>query len=106
PHFYPGGEVVAHRRDAGPAVVQIPSGAGGHFRGMVDLLGMKALVWEEGMGEKWEVLEVPDDLRADAEEWRHQLVDVLSNYDDTVMEKYVGDEEITADDLRHALRTA
>jgi elongation factor G len=104
--FYRAVDMIRDRLDAVPAVVQIPIGAEGHFRGMVDLLGMKALVWEEGMGEEWKVIDVPDDLVAAAEEWRHQLVDVLSNYDDTVMEKYVGDEEITADDLRHALRTA
>src|SRR5205807_10664286 len=73
---------------------------------MVDLLGMKALVWEEGMGEKWEVTDVPDDLVADAEHWRHELVDVLSHHSDTVMEKYVEDQEITADDLRTAVREA
>src|SRR3989440_1425351 len=104
--FFRAVDMTRDRLDAVPAVVQIPIGAEGHFRGMVDLLGMKALVWEEGMGEKWEVLDVPDDLLAEAEHWRHQLVDVLSHYDDTVMEKYVEDQEITADDLRHALRTA
>src|SRR5438876_770858 len=51
------------------------------------------------------VLDVPEDMVDAVASWRHELVDVLSNHDDTVMEKYVGDEEITADDLRHALRT-
>jgi elongation factor G len=67
---------------------------------------MKALVWEEGMGEKWEVTDVPEDLVADAEHWRHELVDVVSHYSDHVMEKYVEDQEITADDLRSAVRAA
>jgi elongation factor G len=58
------------------------------------------------MGEKWREEEVPDDLAAEAAEARHQLVDVLSNYDDAITEKYLGDEEITADDLRRALRRA
>src|SRR5947199_9364887 len=48
-------EMVRDRLDAVPALLQIPIGAEGNFRGMIDLLGMKALVWEEGMGEKWEV---------------------------------------------------
>src|SRR5207244_4008110 len=55
---------------------------------------------------KWEVNDLPDDLVADAEHWRHELVDVLSHYSDTVMEKYVEDKEITADDLRTAVRAA
>jgi len=99
-------KMVKDRLDANPAVLQIPIGAEGNFRGMVDLLGMKALVWEEGMGEKWEVTDVPEDLVADAEHWRHELVDVISHYSDTVMEKYVEDQEITADDLRAAVRAA
>ncbi len=97
---------IRDRLDAVPAVVQIPIGAEGGFRGMIDLIGMRALVWEEGMGERWEVTDVPDDLVEEAEQWRHELVDVLSHDDDTIMEKYVADEPITADDLRHALRAA
>src|SRR5438874_196372 len=99
-------DMIKDRLDASPAVLQIPIGAEGNFRGMVDLIGMKALVWEEGMGEKWEVAEIPDDLMADAEHWRHELVDVLSHHSDTVMEKYVEDQEITAEDLRTAVREA
>jgi elongation factor G len=104
--FFRAVQMVKDRLDANPAVLQIPIGAEGNFRGMVDLLGMKALVWEEGMGEKWEVTDIPADLVADAEHWRHELVDVVSHYSDTVMEKYVEDQEITADDLRAAVRSA
>jgi elongation factor G len=99
-------DMIKDRLDASPAVLQIPIGAEGNFRGMIDLIGMKALVWEEGMGENWEVADIPDDFMADAEHWRHELVDVLSHHSDTVMEKYVEDQEITADDLRSAVREA
>jgi len=94
------------RLDANPAVVQIPIGTEGGFEGVVDLLEMKALVWTEGMGEKWEETEVPAALANEAEDARHQLVDVLSNYDDGIMESYLADEKITADALRRALRAA
>jgi elongation factor G len=104
--FYKAVNEIIDRLDATVAVVQIPIGAEGHFRGMIDLIGMKALVWEEGMGEKWQVEEIPADLADLADEWRQKLVDVLSNYDDVIMEKYVGDEPITVDDLRKALRRA
>jgi elongation factor G len=104
--FFKAVNEIIDRLDASVAVVQIPIGAEGHFRGMVDLIGMKALMWEEGMGEKWQVENVPADLAEEAEEWRQKLVDVLSNSDDVIMEKYVGDEDITADDLRKALRKA
>jgi elongation factor G len=102
--FFRAVDMIEDRLDAVPAVVQLPIGAEGHYRGCVDLIGMKGLVWEEGMGEKWEVAEIPADLQVQAAEYRHQLVDVLSTFDENILEKYVGDEEITADDLRKALR--
>jgi elongation factor G len=103
--FFRAVDMIRDRLDATPAVVQLPIGAEGTFRGCVDLIGMKGLLWEEGMGERWEVQDVPPELLEQAEHWRHELVDVLSNFDDTIMEKYVADEEITADDLRKALRS-
>jgi elongation factor G len=98
--------MIRDRLDANPAVIQIPIGSEGGFQGLVDLVTMQALIWDEGMGEKWREEEIPDDLATEAAEARHQLVDVLSNYDDAITEKYLGDEEITADDLRRALRRA
>jgi elongation factor G len=96
--------MIRDRLDAKPAVVQIPIGAEGHFRGCIDLIGQKALVWEEGMGERWSVEDIPADLADDAAAAHHDLIDVVSEFDDVVMEKYVGEEEITPDDLRRALR--
>jgi elongation factor G len=99
-------DMIRDRLDAKPAVVQLPLGAEGGYLGVLDLLTMRALVWEDGMGEKWREDPVPDDLADEAEAARHQLVDVLSSYDDAITEKYLGDEEITAEDLRRALRRA
>ncbi len=96
--------MIRDRLDAVPAVVQLPIGVEGGYKGVVDLLGMEALVWGDDMGEKWETQPIPADLTDAAEEARHELVDVLSNFDDTITEKYLGDQEITADDLRRALR--
>src|SRR5688572_27555304 len=106
--FFAAVDSIKDRLQATVALVQIPIGAEGHFKGVVDLLGMKALVWSDAegkKGEEWEELDVPAELADDAEHWRHELVDVLSTFDENVMEKYVGEEEITADDLRKALRT-
>ena len=101
-------EMIKDRLDANPAVIQLPIGAEGGFRGVVDLLKRKALVWDEveGKGEEWEEIEIPTEMKADAEDAHHQLVDVLSNYDDVIMEKYLESEEITAEDLHRALRAA
>ncbi|HUY64361.1 MAG TPA: elongation factor G [Acidimicrobiales bacterium] len=98
--------MIKDRLDAVPAVVQLPIGVEGGYQGVVDLLRMEALVWDEEMGEKWRTDPVPADMAEAAAEARHELVDVLSNFDDTIMEKYVGDQEITEDDLRKGLRRA
>jgi elongation factor G len=99
-------QMIRDRLDALPAVTQLPIGSEGGFRGVIDLRTMKALIWQEGMGEKWSEEEIPAPLVDAAVEARHQLVDVLSSFDDNVMERYVGEQEITADDLTDALRHA
>ncbi|MER3452744.1 MAG: elongation factor G, partial [Acidimicrobiia bacterium] len=97
-------EMIRDRLGATPAVVQLPLGAESYFGGVVDLCEMKALVWEDGMGDRWETREIPGDLLAEAETWRAQLIDVVSTFDDAITEKYLADEEITAADIRRALR--
>ena len=99
-------EMIRDRLDALPAVTQLPIGAESEFVGVIDLLESKALVWASDMGEEWEVRDIPEAMAADAEAARHQLIDVVSNFDDTIMEKYLVEEPITAGDLRRALRTA
>src|SRR5271156_364424 len=98
--------MIKDRLDALPAVIQLPIGAESEFKGVVDLLEEKALVWSSEMGEEWETLDIPDAMASEAEDARHQLIDVVSNFDDVIMEKYLAEEPITADDLRRALRTA
>jgi elongation factor G len=105
--FFAAVDSIEDRLQATTALVQIPIGAEGHFRGVVDLINMKGLVWSDAegkKGEEWEVTDIPDDLVAQAEEHRAKLLDVLTAFDDELTEKYLGDEEITADDLRRALR--
>jgi elongation factor G len=99
-------QMIRDRLDALPAVIQLPIGVESEFRGVIDLLEEKALVWSSDMGEEWETLEVPESMAAETEDGRHQLIDVVSNFDDVIMEKYLAEEPITPDDLRRALRTA
>jgi elongation factor G len=99
-------DMIRDRLEATVALTQLPVGSENDFRGVVDLLAMKAHVWGDGMGDEYETVDIPEELKADAEHWRHELVDVVSHYDDTVLEKYVGDEEITAEDLKRGLRAA
>src|SRR5580704_8150816 len=97
-------EMIRDRLDANPAVVHVPIGVEQDFRGVVDVLEMRALIWpEEGAGDVFDVVEIPEYLVKTAEEARHDLVDVLSHFDDTVLENYVNDHPITAAQLRSAL---
>ena len=99
-------QMIRDRLDALPAVIQLPIGVESEFKGVIDLLEEKALVWSSDMGEEWETLDVPAAMASEVEDARHQLIDVVSNFDDVIMEKYLDEEPITADDLRRALRTA
>jgi elongation factor G len=99
-------EMIRDRLDAAPAVIQLPIGVEGGFSGIIDLLTMEALIWDDDMGEKWRTESIPDEMLAEAEDARHLLVDVLSTHDDSILEKYLGDEAITEGDLRKALRAA
>jgi len=99
-------DMIKDRLDATVAITQLPIGSESEFRGVVDLLAMRALVWSDGMGETYDVVDIPEAVVTDAEHWRHELIDVASAYDETVLEKYVAEEDITADDLRRAIRSA
>ncbi|MGE3620060.1 MAG: elongation factor G [Acidimicrobiia bacterium] len=103
--FFVAVDSIKDRLGANVAVVQLPIGAEGHYKGVVDLVDMVALVWlDEELGAKWEVKEIPSDLAEQAEEYRSALIDVLSAFDENILEKFVGEEEITGDDVRAALR--
>src|SRR5690606_28884755 len=103
--FFAAVESIRDRLGANTAVIQLPIGAEGHYKGVVDLVTMQSIVWlDEELGAKFEVGDIPDDLRDQAEEYRQELIDVLSSFDETILEKYVGEEEITADDLHRAIR--
>jgi elongation factor G len=105
--FFKALDSIKDRLAATTAVVQLPVGAEGNYAGVVDLLEMKALVWRnEELGAKWDVIDIPDDLREQAEEYHHELIDVLSHHSDTILEKYISDEPITVEDLKDALRRA
>jgi elongation factor G len=105
--FFKALDSIKDRLEATTAVVQLPIGAEGNYVGVVDLLEMNALVWHnEELGAKWDVVDIPDELKEQAEEYHHELIDVLSHHSDTILEKYISDEPITVEDLKDALRRA
>ena len=106
-NFYDAIASIKDRLGANIAVLQIPIGYEGDFSGVVDLLKMKALVWGgEELGAKFDIVDIPADLADKAEEMRHELLDAVGSVDDDILEKYLGDEEITEADLKVAIRKA
>ena len=91
---------------ANPVAIQIPIGAEETFKGVVDLVKMKAIVWNnETMGADYSVEDIPADLQAEAEEWRAKMLDAVAEFDDELMEKYFEDPEtITEDEIKRAIR--
>ena len=104
-------EVVRQVKDvlgANPCPIQIPIGAEETFKGLVDLVTMKAIFWhDETMGAEYTEEEIPANLQAEAEEWRDKMLEKIAECDDALMEKYFDDPStITEDEIRRAIRTA
>ena len=102
-------EVVRQVHDvlgATPCPIQIPIGAEESFKGVVDLVTMKAIYWhDETMGAEYEIDEISADLQAEAQEWRDKMLETIAEFDDAVMEKYFDDpSKITENDIRTAIR--
>jgi elongation factor G len=100
-------EMIRDRLDAVTAVVQLPIGVESDFRGVIDLVEMKAIVWplnDDSEGATFEVVDIPAELQAAADTARHELLETIAHVDDALLEKYLADEEIASDEIRNALR--
>ena len=102
-------ETVQQMRDilgANPVVIQVPIGAEENFKGVVDLIKMKAILWhDETMGAEYDVEEIPADLQDECDEWRNKLLEAAAEYDEALMEKYFDDpNSITEDEIIAAIR--
>ena len=101
-------ETVQQMRDilgANPCPVQIPIGAEENFKGVVDLIRMKAILWhDETMGAEYDVEEIPANLVDEAQEWREKMLETAANYDDDLMEKFLEGEEIPEEQIIAAIR--
>jgi elongation factor G len=99
-------QMIEDRLDSIPAVIQLPIGAEGHYRGVIDLVKMTALVWDEtkDKGEHYDEVPIPAELEAQAEEWRAKLLDIVATEDDDLMEKYLDDAELSPEDIKRAIR--
>jgi elongation factor G len=99
-------QMIENRLESIPAVIQLPIGAEGHYKGVIDLVSMQAIVWDENKdkGEHFDIVPIPAELEAQAEEWRAKMLDIVATEDDDLMEKYLSDEEFSTDDIKRAIR--
>jgi elongation factor G len=105
--FFASVQSMVDRLGARPVPVHLPIGAEEHFRGVVDLIEMRSLTWEDELGEKVDIGEISAELVEQAQEYHHQLIDAVADHDDELMETYLEDESaVTAAMLKRALRAA
>lgn len=98
--------MMQERLNANPVAIQLPIGVEDTFCGVVDLVKMDAIIYEDDLGKVSDEVAIPDELQAQAEEYREKLLEALAETDDELMEKYLGGEELTEDEIRSAIRKA
>jgi elongation factor G len=105
--FFASVQTMVDRLGANPVPVQLPVGIEEHFRGVVDLVEMKAVTWGDDLGVDMDIGDIPPELNEQAQEYHHQLIDAVADHDDELMEAYLQDESsVTPEMLRRALRAA
>jgi len=103
--FFRGVAMIKDRLKANPVPLQIPIGSEEHFKGVVDLIEMKGIVWnDESMGATYDVIDIPADLADQAQEYREAMIEEISSHDDALMMKYMEGEELTKEEIKAAIR--
>ena len=102
--FYMAVDSIRSRLGAKAVPVQIPIGAEDEFKGVIDLLNRRAIVYTDDLGKNFETSEIPADLQPKVEQFRHELVEAIADYDDRLMQQYLDEEELPVDDIVRALR--
>ncbi len=103
--FYRCVQMMIDRLGCKPCVIQLPYGAEADFKGIIDLIEMKAIVWtDEKLGANYDVLEIPGELKAKAAEWRHKMVEMAVELDDEVMQAYLDGKEPDSVTLKRLIR--
>ena len=102
--FHASVQSIVDRLGGNPVVVQIPMGAEAEFNGVIDLVEMRAIVWHDEEGTTREVVEIPAEFKAQAEEYHHRMLDVVASEDEELLEKYVLEADLEADEIRKVIR--
>jgi len=98
--------MMRERLNANPVAIQLPIGAEDEFKGIIDLVKMDAIVYEDDLGKVTDEVEIPAEYKEQAEEYREKLIEACAEADDDLMEKYLGGEEVTEEEIRRAIRKA
>ena len=104
--FFYSVQTMKDRLGANPLPIQLPIGAEENFKGVVDLIKMKGLIWTDELGAAYEEIEIPEDLVDQAEEYRNELIEACAEYDEELMEAFLGEEEIPQEKLIASLHQA
>ena len=104
--FYNVIKMMKERLNANAVAIQLPIGAEDDFQGIVDLIKMEAIVYEDDLGKVADEVAIPEDMQELAEEYREKLLEAVAEVDDSLMEKYLGGEEITEAEIKTAIRKA
>ena len=99
-------KMMEERLNANAVAIQLPIGAEDNFQGIIDLVKMEAIVYEDDLGKVADEVAIPDDMKDMAEEYREKLLEACSEQDDEFMEKYLGGEDITEEDIKKVIRKA
>ena len=104
--FYNVIKMMEERLHANAVAIQLPIGAEDDFAGIVDLVKMEAIIYEDDLGKVADEVEIPADMKEKAEEYREKLLEAVAEQDDDLMEKYLGGEEISEEEIKTAIRKA
>jgi elongation factor G len=97
-------DMIVDRLGARPVPIQLPIGSEDRFEGVIDLIEMKAILYRDDLGSNFDVVEIPEAMRADAAKHRERMIEVVAEVDDTLTHKYLEGEALTTAEIRHGLR--
>lgn len=103
-NFFMTVDQIEHRLGKNPVCIQLPIGKESDFKGIIDLMEMQAYIYNDNKGEDISIVDIPEDLKDEAEEWHQKMVEQICDLDEELMEKYLEGEEPSVDELKKALR--
>ncbi len=99
-------KMMRERLHANPVAIQLPIGSEDSFKGIVDLIKMDAIIYEDDLGKVSDEVDIPDDMKDIAQEYHEKMIEAVAETDDDLMEKYLGGEELTVEEIKTAIRKA